>query len=98
MIIAIVYLILKIGFLWVNIDVKQFGNITNSPMMNYGIWLQVVITLVLSMVFTLIKLRTYEYKWKLLENYHEIDEEFVKVFHSYLFQRQMKKYQYPLNV
>lgn len=66
-------------------------------MMNYGLWLQVVITLVLSMVFTLIGLRTYEYKWTLLEKYQEIDEEFVKVFHSYMFQRQTKKYQYNIH-
>lgn len=65
---------------------------TNSSMMNYGFWLQVVTSLLLSMIFTIIGLRTYEYKWTLLENYQEIDEAFVKKFHSTLFQDQMKKY------
>ncbi len=61
-------------------------------MMNYGIWLQVIITLLLSIVFTFIGLRTYEYNWTLLETYHEIDDEFVTVFHANLCQAQMKKY------
>lgn len=61
-------------------------------MINYGIWLQVVTTLLLSIVFNLIGLRSSEYKWTLLEYCHEIDEELVKVFHAHLFQRQMKTY------
>lgn len=60
-------------------------------MMNYGFWLQVVSTLLLSIVFSVIGLRTYEYKWKLLETYNEIDEELVNVFHAELFQANMKK-------
>lgn len=96
-IVIVIVIVLKIALLWLNIDAGKFINITNSAMMNYGIWLQVVTILLLSIVFTVIGLRTSEYKWTLLEYYHEIDEEFLKVFHAHLFQRQMKTYSVELN-
>ncbi|XP_037035709.1 uncharacterized protein LOC119073940 [Bradysia coprophila] len=90
-IIAIILLILKMALFWANIDSRQFSNITNSTMMNYGIWLQLVAILLISIVFTVIGLRKYEHKWTLLENYNEIDDEFVGVFHAKLFKAEMKK-------
>ncbi|KAJ6642285.1 hypothetical protein Bhyg_07232 [Pseudolycoriella hygida] len=90
--ILIVLLILKFVLLWTNMDFKVFVSITNSSMMNYGIWLQVVTTLLLSIIFTFIGLQTHKYRWSLLESYQEIDEELVNVFHSNLLQEQMKKW------
>lgn len=91
-IIAVILLILKMALFWVNIDSRQFSNFTNSSMMNYGIWLQLVTILLISIIFTVIGLRKYEQKWALLETYNEIDDEFVDVFHAKLLQNEMKKY------
>lgn len=91
-IIAIVLLILKMFLLWVHIDSRKYRDFTNSTMMNYGIWLQLIFLLLISMLFTILGLRKYENKWTLFETYNEIDEEFVNGFHANLYRTEMKKF------
>lgn len=96
-VILIAFLILKFTLVWFIIDPKKFSDVTNSTMMNYGIWLQVTTTLVLSIFFTFNGLRTYEFKWNLLELYSKVDEELVNVFQAELSQAHMKKSMHPNN-
>lgn len=91
-VIVVVLLLVKGVLIWINLDSRKFSNITNSSILNYGMWMQTIATLLLSMFFILMGLRKYEHKWTILECFHEIDDEFDKVFYAKLFHKQTRRY------
>lgn len=60
--------------------------------LNSGIWIQTEISLVISIVYILIAIRKNSDMWKLLQHFHEIDEEFSKSFFMKYYYIQARQY------
>ena len=84
-------LITKVGLIWTNRDVTKFSKLTNSSILNNGVWLQTIFSLVLSISFILMSLRKYEIKWAIVEEFTNIDKQFEDNFYVKFFHKQSKR-------
>lgn len=53
---------------------SKFTKATDSDILNYGIWIQTEVSLIISLWFLLRSLTKISIKWTFLEKLHEIDE------------------------
>lgn len=73
-------LLLKVFLIYFNLDPAKFNNVTNSAILNTGLWLQTEASQIISILYILIGLRNNNEMWRLLHRCHEIDQEFSKLF------------------
>lgn len=70
------------GFLiYFNLDPSKFSKATNSSILNNGLWIQTEVSLVISILYMLIGIRKNSQMKKLIQNFHDIDQEFSKSFY-----------------
>lgn len=83
---------LKVFLIYFNLDPSKFSQATNSQILNNGLWIQTEVSLVISMFYMLIGMRKNSQMWTLLQNFHDIDQEFSKSFFLKYYYVQGKQY------
>lgn len=71
---TITLIILKCLLIYVSRSPKKFMKATNSDILNYGIWIQTEVSLVISLWFLLRGSFKISNKWSIMEKFVEIDK------------------------
>lgn len=83
---------MKVLLIYYNLDPSKFSKATNSKILNYGLWIQTEASLAISILYILLGIKKCSEKWYLMEDFHEIDQDFQKSFYVKYHYVQAKQY------
>lgn len=89
---TITLIILKCLLIFVSRNPKKFMKATNSDILNYGIWIQTEVSLVISLWFLLRGSFKISNKWSIMEKFVEIDKILKNEFSMNLCYMELKLY------
>lgn len=90
---TITLIIAKCLLIYISRSPNKFLKATNSDIINYGIWIQTEVSLVISLWFLLMASTKISYKWTLIETLVEIDEILKNEFSMNLCYKDLKLYE-----